>query len=89
MKTIQNGLKHEKKKVKKNYQMIPPPTPPPPQIPLTHTQWAKSWGFVEFKMAANENTRPQNNKKTNCLKKFNYFPQEGGRGGGTSQWKIP
>ena len=26
-----------------------------PPTPQTHTQWPKSWGYVGFKMAANEN----------------------------------
>ena len=36
--------------------MTPPPLPPT----LTHTHIvAKSWGFVDFKMAANENALTQ------------------------------
>ena len=31
-------------------------TPHPPQ---TYTQWPKSWGYVGFKMAANENALTQ------------------------------
>ena len=28
-------------------------------LPHTHTYWAKLWGFVDFKMAANENDLTQ------------------------------
>ena len=48
MKTVQNGLKHEKKTIQILYQIMTP-----------HTQWAKSWGFVDFKMDANENALTQ------------------------------
>ena len=47
-----NGLKHEKNQ----NEIYPIMTPPPAN---THTKWPKSWGYVDFKMAANENALTQ------------------------------
>ena len=47
--------------------MTPPPTP-------THTQWPKPWGYVDFKMAANENALTQPNFELGiCGIKQNVF----------------
>ena len=46
-----------KKINKKIYQITTAPLPPTP--PYTHTKWPKSWGYVDFKMAANENALTQ------------------------------
>ena len=48
----------KKKTIKFVYQIM---TPPPPFLPSpqTHTKWAKLRGFVDFKMAANENALTQ------------------------------
>ena len=49
MRPLQTGLKHEKTQYKNSQIMTP----------HTHTKWTKSWGYVDFKMAANENALTQ------------------------------
>ena len=43
-------------------------------VPQTHTQWPKSWGYMDFNMAASENALTQPNFELGiCGIKQNVF----------------